>query len=304
MAVDSLADMFTQKYEEFATDLLESFPELTENIRSALMITGSERAEAYRTKIFSNTQNLTTTNVTQTPGEVLPGVAISSEMWDTTGQKTRLAIFEYLSILNLTVAFQGGSGTEGFTKEWAERVMRDARASMSKIDFEQLSQKFFNSFGTKGQNLPPLPEKFLRGKLAKLAEDMVKEFNPEDFGLTADELRACEHDPTRAFEILMNASMGNPQVIQKAMARVAKRLQEKVARGELKPQELVAEAEELIKEFQSHPAFVDLMETFRSAFDFNDMESARASGHDNEGRLSQVRERLRKKLAARKAGKK
>jgi Rad3-related DNA helicase len=108
-----------------------------------------------------------------------------------------------------------------------------------------------------------------------------------------EELEACERDPTRAFEILMNASMGNPGVIQSAMARIGKKLQQKVASGELKPQELVAEAEDMIKEFQSHPAFVDLMETFRTAFNVNPVDVARAQG--TSVRLAEVRERLKKK---------
>jgi hypothetical protein len=303
MSTDTLVEMFKTKYEEFAADLLDTFPELAEPIGKALELSTEDRIANYRIEVFSMTQGLSSSNVSKTPGTVLPGVTLSVDLWETVGKKSKQAIYEYISILNLSVAFQGGADTEGFTKEWAERVMRDARASMSNIDFEKLSQKFFSSFGTKGDNLPPLPEKFLKGKLAKLAEDMVKEFKPEDFGLTAEELNACERDPTRAFEILMKASLGNPQVIQSAMARVGKKLQEKVSRGELKPQELVAEAEELIKEFQSHPAFVDLMETFRSAFNFSDMDMARATGNYNQGRLTTVRERLRKKLDARKGKK-
>lgn len=303
MSADTLVEMFKTKYEEFAADLLDTFPELAEPIHKALELSTEDRIANYKIEVFSMTQGLSSSNVSKTPGTVLPGVTISFDLWETVGKKSKQAIYEYISILNLSVAFQGGADTEGFTKEWAERVMRDARASMSNIDFEKLSQKFFSSFGTKGESLPPLPEKFLKGKLAKLAEDMVKEFKPEDFGLTAEELSACERDPTRAFEILMKASLGNPQVIQSAMGRVGKKLQEKVSRGELKPQELVAEAEELIKEFQSHPAFVDLMETFRSAFNFSDMDMARATGNDNQGRLTTVRERLRKKLEARKGKK-
>jgi hypothetical protein len=185
-------------------------------------------------------------------------------------------------------------------------MMRDARASMSKIDFDGLSKKFFEMFGTKGDSLPPLPEKFLKGKLAKLAEDMVKEFNPEDFGLKKEDLEACERDPTRAFEILMSASLGDPQIIQRAMGRVAKKLQEKVKRGELKPYELVAEAEELMKEFQEHPAFVELMSTFKTAFgggaggDDDLYEMTRKQGGDNEARRELVKARLRKKLDAKK----
>jgi hypothetical protein len=95
-------------------------------------------------------------------------------------------------------------------------------------------------------------------------------------------------------------------MIQSAMTRVAKRLQEKVQRGELKPQELVAEAESLMQEFQSHPAFVELMSSFKTMFegDMTETEMARAQGDDNNVRLSLVRERLRKKLAAKKNARK
>jgi len=293
MSTSTLTEMFNKKYEEFANDLLQTFPELQADIEVSLKLTPTDRVSAYKDSVFVVTKGLSSLDAKTNPGSVLPGVSVSDSLWESIGNKSRVAIYEYLAVLNLNVAFLGEGDADGFTKEWAEKMMRDARASMDKIDFEKLSEKFFNSFGTNGKNLPPLPEKFLKGKLAKLAEDMVKEFKPEDFGLSPEELEACERDPTRAFEILMNASMGNPQVIQSAMTRIGKKLQQKVASGELRPQELVAEAEEMIKEFQSHPAFVDLMETFRSAFNVNEADVARAQGTNT--RLAEVRERLRKK---------
>ena len=301
-----LMETFNTKYDEFAKDLLDTFPEVTPEINAAISIPKEERAAAYAKTVFASTKTFSREKLDTNPGTILPGVHLTDEMWETAGRKTKLAIFEYVSLLNLCVAFQGGgAGTEDFTKEWAEKMMREARASMGKLDFENISQTFFKSFGSSDSTLPPLPEKFLKGKLAKLAEDMVKEFSPADFGLSPEDIEACERDPARAFEILMKTSMGNSQMIQKAMARVAKKLQDKVSRGELKPQELVAEAEELIKEFQSHPAFVNLMESFRSAFSMDeDMDTARATGRDNEGRLAIARARLRKKLEAKKGGKK
>jgi len=301
--------MFQAKYEEFAADLLESFPELAPQIRGALAIPEAERVAAYKSSVLPTARAVSAKDQDTCPGTLLPGVVMPPEVWETVGKRTKTAILEYLSLLNLSVAFLSiGEGADGanagaeFTKEWAERMMRDARASMSKIDFEGLSKTFFKAFGADGA-LPPLPEKFLKGRLARLAEDMVREFRPEDFGLKPEDIEACERDPTRAFEILMKTSMSNPAMIQGAMARVAKKLQDKVARGELKPQELVAEAEELIKEFQSHPAFVELMKTFKGAFDVDeDMDMARAAGREGEGRLAAARARLRKKLEAKKAG--
>jgi len=299
--------MFQTKYDEFAKDLVETFPELKEAVAAALALAPADRITSYRESVFKSTRTMTSKDLQKCPGTVLPGVTIPAEIWETTGKRTKVAVIEYLSVLNLCVAFTGtDEGTdaagESFTKEWAERLMREARASMSKIDFDNISESFFKAFGANGEGIPPLPEKFLKGKLAKLAEEMVREFNPEDFGIKPEDIAACESDPTRAFELLMGASMKDPTVIQKAMMRVAKRLQDKVARGELKPQELVAEAEELIQEFQSHPAFVELMKSFKDAFNVDeDMDTARAAGRDGEGRLAQAKARLRKKMEAKKA---
>lgn len=300
------SDMFGNKYDEFAADLLETYPELKTELEAALAIPADQKLARYKAEVFAATKNISQKEIATTPGTILPGVTLSPAVWETTGKKSRMAIFEYISILNLCVAFQGGEDTETFTKEWADRVMREARASMSNIDFDKLSEKFFSIFGSKGDTLPPLPEKFLKGKLAKLAEEMVREFKPEDFGFSKEDMEACERDPARAFEILMKGSMGNPKMIQSAMARIAKRLQDKVSRGELKPQELVAEAESLMQEFQSHPAFVELMAAFKTMFggDMSETEFARASGDDNNTRLSLVRERLRKKLEAKKNARK
>jgi len=298
MNTTETTDMFGKKYDEFAADLLTAYPELQEQIAAATAIPAEDRVQRYTSEVFPESRNI---DSNKCPGFVLPGVNLTEDLWATTNKKNRRIIFEYVSILNLSCAFQGASpSSEEFTKEWAERTMRDARASMNSMDFEKISQKFFSAFGTRGSALPPFPEKFLKGKLAKLAEEIVREFNPQDFGLTADEMEACERDPARAFEILMKGSMGNPKLIQSAMARISKKLQEKVSRGELRPQELVQEAESLMKEFQNHPAFVELMEAFRGMFGGDDVnEMQRAAGKDEQSRLSIVQARLRKKLEAR-----
>ena len=47
-----------------------------------------------------------------------------------------------------------------------------------------------------------------------------------------------------------------------------------------------------------------MMKAFKSAFSFEDPDAARASGRDDKARLNIVRNRLRAKLAAKKADKK
>lgn len=312
-AASTLELTFYKKFKEFAADIQGTFPELEAAVQAAMAVPAETAVKAYAEHVM--TKHAAPGDGLACPGVVLPGVVITEALWASVGEKTKKAVYDYLSILDLsalyTCGFEGlgeGEGAEGaaggFSKEWADRVMRDWRGRLDRVDFDGLTSKFMNFFGGEGGALPPLPEKFLKGKLAKLAEDMVREFKPEDFGLRPEDVEAVEKDPTRAFEILMQASGTNPALLQKALARVAKKLQDKVASGQLKPQELVAEAEELMKEFQSHPAFVEMMEGFRSAFSFDDTESAQAAGRDGENRLSIARARLRKKLDAKKAGKK
>jgi hypothetical protein len=184
------------------------------------------------------------------------------------------------------------------------KAMKDMKEKLGSVDFASLSEKFAKMFGEGGAAMPPMPERFLKGKLAKLAEEMVREFKPEDFGFTPEEIAAIEADPKKGLEKLLTSAMSNPAKLQETMARVGRRLQERMRKGEIRPAELAAEAEEMMKEFQENPAFVQMMEQFRSAFSFEEPESARASGNYDEYRRSLVKNRLKKKLEERQKNKK
>jgi hypothetical protein len=289
----SLEATFYKKYTEFIVDLQGAFPEVKEALDSAAALPAAVAVKQYATEVVP--KHVKFTGALHCPGTILPGVVLTEELWGAVSDKTKRAVYDYISILDLSAMYSSGAAP---SKEWAENIMKNWRGRLDTIDFDSMAEKFKTIFGTDGA-LPKLPEKFLKGKLAKLAEDIVKEFKPEDFGLRPEDLAAVEKDPTRAFEILMQASTSNPEILQKAMMRVGKKLQSKIQSGALKPQDLAHEAEELMKEFQSNPAFVDMMESFRSAFSFENPEAARVAGKDT--RLGQTQARLRKKLEARKA---
>jgi len=286
---------FDSKYNEFCADLLGACPELSNEINTAKDIVKESRLSTYTEKVFKAKKQ-------STEHIVLPGVIIPETIWSQLSEHSIKAIKEYISILDVCVIYTTGD-VDGVSQDWIDSIMRDWRTRMESVDFSKLSSRFFDLFGKQGTSLPPLPEKFLKGKLAKLSEELIAEFNPEDFGFTPEDIAACEKDPVRAFEILIQASSKNPEMIQKAMEKIGKRLQQKVQSGQLKPQELAAEAEELMKEFQSNPAFVEILETFRSAFSFEDPDLARSTGNDGSGRLALIRSRLKKKLDAKKGRK-
>ena len=147
---------------------------------------------------------------------------------------------------------------------------------------------------------PSLPEKFMKGHLARLAQEIVKDITPADLGITAEQLKECEKDPSRAIHILFSTFTDRPDVIQKVVAKIGKRLQQKVASGSIRPQEIAKEAEEMMKEFSENSSFVDMMENIKRAFGMEDMDIARKTGNEGSARMSLVRDRLRRKLEKKK----
>ena len=101
--------------------------------------------------------------------------------------------------------------------------------------------------------------------------------------------------------MITNLLTKNPQALQGIVQKLAKKIQKKIQSGSLKPQELVAEAEELMKTFSENPSFVSLMESFRQTFG-NVAKGKQEHPNDTHagGRLSIVQQRLRKKLEQRK----
>jgi hypothetical protein len=303
-----LDSIFQSKYNEFMTSLLETFPELAEVIKAAELVAPEEREKLYKLLVMPNAGN-PKRDLTLFPGMVLPGVYINETMWSSSSQGTRDAINQFLGLLTFAITMKDGKSSDfGYNSDafrrWADTFMDDWRGKMNRTEFDSFTQRFADLFGStaaSGDRLPPFPEKLRKGKLVKLAEEIVRELKPEEFGLDPETIKQCETDPSKAFEVIMNSTMRNPEKLQGAMKRIMKRLQDKFQRGEFKPQELAAEAEEMMKEFSENPAFVEMMNSMRKAFSFEgDMDAARAAGQEKSARLNVAQERMRKELARRK----
>lgn len=302
-----LQDVFQQKYTEFCEKLSQILPELSSEITAARTLSESDRVKKFVEDVLPHCAP--TRDSTENPGLVLPGVTISDTLWTALSDGTHKAIQEYLTLLSMCCLYTGAKSSFDLsgnpTKEWTETFLNHWRDKMGNMDFENISKKIAEMMGGMSPDqMPKLPERFLKGHLAKLAEELVREFKPEDFGLSADELKACDEDPAKAFTLLTDIYTKKPEVLQKAITRIASRLQEKVKRGEIRPDQIAAEAEELIKEFSGNGAFVQMMESFRSVFGMEDPDLAREVGRDGDARRNIVKERLRKKMEARKAAKK
>jgi hypothetical protein len=308
------ASVFQTKYEEYAKELLDVFPEFAAQIRTGLALSPSERLSRFQAEIKA----VGSTDTTANPGSIFPGVTVTDEIWKTLSESTQKAIWEYLRLLSmccfLEAGFSEGGMPDGETKAWMDDMMGQWKEKMDKVDFQGMFGKFAKIFGM-GEGgagdasggkfkMPELPKKFLKGHLAKLAEEIVRDIKPEDLGMTPEMVEECEKSPSRALTLLVQVFTKNPAVIQNTIKKIGNRLQQKVQTGQIRPQEIAKEAEELMKEFSSNPEFVEVMESLKSMFGFEDMDMARQAGREGSARLSMVQQRLRKKLEAKKAGKK
>jgi hypothetical protein len=140
-----------------------------------------------------------------------------------------------------------------------------------------------------------IPERLFKGHIARIAEELVKEFKPEDFGISPDMLDS--DDPARVFNYLQEVFTKKPELMMSAAQKIAKKIQAKFQRGEIKREDIIREAEELMKEFSENTAFSDLFGSLGEML----KGSERESGNEGSARRREVQERLRRKAEAKKA---
>jgi hypothetical protein len=310
-----MTDLFNTKYEEFARDLLGACPEMTTQIQAAIALSPEERRAQFRSQVLPFCAP--SRNKDTCPDTVLPGVSMSKGVWEQLSEKSHQAIQEHMTLLGFVILIDAAAGEgegaadgaaglpEGWTEKFTKEFFNDMKGKMAGIDFASLGEKMAKMFGGAEGGLPKLPEKFLKGQIARLAEEIVGEFKIEDLGFDPAQVEAANADPSKALQLVMDVFLKNPGQLQKTIGRLTKKLQQKIQSGSIRPSELVAEAEELMKTFSENPQFVEMMESFRQAFGMaEDPDLARASGNEGSARLNMVKARLRKKLEAKRGGKK
>ena len=307
--------LFTKQFKEFADDLVSALPELKQPIQTALALSPALQKSKFMEDVLPNC--LPGRDMTKCPGTVLPGVTIPETLWRDVGVTSQKAIHEHLSLLSFCAVYNGtakpqvdASGNPTF--DWSsflgsgdamsDEFLKTMRESIGGMDFEAMSKKLAGLFQNLGpDSLPKIPERLLKGHLGRFVEELIKEFKPEDFGISEEELKQYDADPMKAFHLLTEIYTNRPNVLQNTIKRIASRLQEKIRRGELRPEQIALEAEEMMKEFSENGAFVELMKSFKGMFGMEDPEVARKAGNSQSARGALVRERLRKKMEAKRA---
>jgi hypothetical protein len=318
--------VFQTKYNEFVEDLMGALPEYSVQIQAAKALDESLRLTKFQEEVkVGNSFGGDIEDVTKNPGKVLPGVEISDSVWSSLSENTKKAIWEYVRILSVCSFMEAGF-SDNSKPAWMDDVMNEMKDKLGGMDFQNIFKKFMTFMKPDGQTgegdegksegsmpagfeklfengFPKIPEKFLKGHMARLAQEIVKDIKPEDLGISQEMINECEKNPSRAFDILFKVFGGNPGIIQKVVQKIGKRLQQKIASGSIRPQEIAREAEELMKEFSSNSSFVDMMDGIKSAFGFTDMDMAKQAGRESSARLAMVKDRLKKKASEKEAKK-
>ncbi len=316
VGTDEDFSLFQMKYVEFVEDALGAFPEYRTELEVAKGMAEKERMERFRKEVHQVepfvAEEKEEARFRGNPGTILPGVVVSDEVWSAVSEGTKRAVWEHLRILSICCMMEIGVGDGNDSKPaWMEEMMKEMKEKWESVDMEEMMKKFSRFFSSDsngagaeteaggsgaGAGFPRLPERFLKGQLAKLAQEIVKDITPEDLGITPEQIAECESQPSNAFRVLFGTFTKNPGVLQRTISKIGKRLQQKIVSGAIRPQEIAREAEELMKEFAGNASFVEMMEGLKSAFGMEDMETARNAGRESSARLALVRNRLRRKL--------
>ena len=306
---------FISTYQQFLQELTETFPEYTRRLEVAK--NHATPREAFLSVWKPHTSNIAAQNAELFHGEgveLVPGLKMTSSLWSELSVNSQAAIWKYLTTLLLLGTAETGWDISGFQQDMDDMIKRmkagdhagmkqmfETFAKMAEgFGFKDLSGGLGGMFGGGGDGAEPkfkIPERLFKGHIAKIAEEIVSEFNPADFGLPPDLMES--NDPAKIFTFLQEVMTQKPDMLMGIAQRIAKKIQAKFQQGSLNRDELIREAEELMKEFSENEAFSGMFEQLSEMMKMGEKES----GNEGSARRREVQERLKKK-AAEKAAKK
>jgi hypothetical protein len=307
--------------------MTETFPELTVSLTRAATTTPAQFWRTWSGGLDILLAKDTTKLFGDRKGFLLGAVRLTPEVWKEVSPKTHNAIWKYLRTLTLEAAMD--TAMEGIDTETmqklvdiltAERLESDPVGATSEMFeesmkhlnplLEKLKGLMASGLGGEGEGegagagasdfkMPEIPEHLRKGRIAKLAEDMAKQFDPADFGIDPALLKG--DDVEEILKRLADMYQRDPTMLIAGAKNVAEKIKKQILSGSLNREELIAEAEEYMKLFKEHPMFKDAMDKLTGMVGpggLAEMFRTSDSGTPSERRRI-VQERLRKKMAAR-----
>jgi hypothetical protein len=306
---------FAKTLTAFCDDLKLSLPELTSAIDRVTSLSPADFLKAWRPHLATLKGRDVQALFQKRGGSLISGVALSKKIWGELSENTHAAIWKYLRTLALEAVIETGidkleekdmtilmdilmdeRGTEG-TKTMFEDSMKHLKPLLDRL------KEFMPTFGTDASGatsaFPEIPERLRNGCIAKLAEELTKQFDPTEFGIDPSMLTGdnIEDILTKLAEVFQK----DPTKLMTGAKTMAEKIKRKITGGSLNREQLMSEAQEFMTLFKEHPMFKDSLGKFESMMGGGSFADMFGSSEGPSERRSTVQERLRKKLAARKS---
>jgi hypothetical protein len=247
-------------------------------------------------------------------GFLVGAVRLTPTLWSELSEKTQATIWTYLRTLTLESVME--TGVESLDTAAMQALMNILTAERLEADPSSIFEETMNHMNplleklkglmgsdtTEGFTMPDIPERLRKGRIAKLAEDLAKQFDPAEFGIDPALLKGDNVEDI--MKRLMELYQRDPTLLISGAKRMADKIKTQILGGSLHREDLIAEAQEFIEIFKSHPMFKEIVAKFSGQGGISELfESITGSMSGSSGAPSErrraVQERLRKKMAAR-----
>jgi len=218
---------------------------------------------------------------------------------------THAAIWKHLRTILLEAVVETGiSAFKDEEKTVLVQIMMEEKIGGNDL-FEHLKplldrlKDFMPRMDVSGSIFSEIPERLRNGKIAKLAEELTKQFDPSDFGIDPSLLTgdSIENIITQLSEMFQK----DPTKLMAGAKKMAEKIKRKIMDGSIDRNQLINEAKEFMTLFQENPLFKETLgkvESMLGPGGLSSMFGGEASMPSE--RRTTVQDRLRKKLAARK----
>lgn len=303
----------------FCDELRLTFPELKVYIDRAATTSNEQFWKSWQNSLSILLDRSAERLFSEKKGFIIGAVRLTPAVWAELSEETQNAIWAYLRTMALESAMD-----ETLTAETTQTLHDILVASRPDADLLESHMKpmmeklkgLLGSFGLEGGiggidisglsdfPMPEIPERLRKGRIAKLAEDMAKQFDPAEFGI--DPALMKSDDIGDVLKRLAELFQKDPTLLIGGAKRVAERIKTQIMGGSLNREELMAEAQEFVALFKEHPLFKEAIAKFESLTGAGGLGALFGSGSGSDGggggpsdRLRSVQERLRKKMEAR-----
>jgi len=332
--MDTFPSKFGSTLTSFCDELRQTFPELAAPIARVASATPAQFWKMWRSHLDILVDCDAVALFSERKGLVIGVVQLTPALWSEISDKTQEAIWRYLRTLILEAALENNlenietaemqklidimNAERGDPASVLEETMDHLKPLLERMkgiigsgfpgfsSFADISSAFAGFADLSGMSFPEIPERLRNGRIAKLAEEMAKQFNPADFGI--DPALFAGDNVEKVLTGLAEMYQRDPSKLMEGAQRIAEKIKKQILGGSLNREELVAEAQEFIAIFKDHPMFKEILgkvEGLMGPGGLADLLGGSgipglgSSGGAPSERRRAVQERLRKKLAAR-----